>query len=106
MSDHPSSSTARGAGAARLLRKAAGTVATGVVGVLVVRIAERGEPGSLPRKAAVRATRWGIVGSRRAESAMERARLSAGDIRAQAYADLGEQVPPPADRSGGHDHSH
>ena len=107
MSDHPSSSTSRRtAGAGRLLRKAAGTVATGVVGVLVVRAAERGDPGSLPRKVAVRATRWGIVGSRRAEAAVERARLSAGDIRAQAYADLGEQVPPPADRSGGHDHAH
>ncbi|SOE02237.1 DUF1490 family protein [Blastococcus haudaquaticus] len=107
MSDHLSSSTTRRtAGAGRLLRKAATTVATGVVGVLVVRVAERGDPGSLPRKAAVRATRWGIVGSRRAEAAMEKARLSAGDIRAQAYADLGEQVPPPADRSGGHDHAH
>ena len=107
MSGHPTTSTSRRtAGVGRLLRKAAGTVATGVVGVLVVRAAERGEPGTLPRKAAVRAARWGIVGSRRAEAAIERARLSAGDIRAQAYADLGEQVPPPADRSGGHDHSH
>lgn len=107
MSDHPSPSKGRRtAGATTLLRKAAGTVVTGVVGVLVVRAAERGEPGSLPRKVAVRATRWGIVGSRRAEAAMERARLAAGDVRAQAYADLGEQAPPPADRSGGHDHSH
>lgn len=107
MSDHPNSSTGRRtAGAGRLLRKAAGTVATGVVGVLVVRAAERGEPGTLPRKAAVRATRWGILGSRRAEAAVERARLRAGDIRAEAYADLGEQVPPPAEPTGGHDHAH
>ena len=110
MSDHDQPSRKNPSGrtgtAARLLRKALGTVATGVVGVLVVRAAERGDPGSVPRKAAVRATRWGIVGSRRAEAALERARLSAGDIRAQAYADLGEQVPPPADRPGGHDHAH
>ncbi|MBB3674975.1 hypothetical protein FHX36_000710 [Modestobacter versicolor] len=97
----------RTATAGRLLRKAAGTVATGVVGVAVVRAAERGEGGPLPRRIAVTATRWGILGTRRAEVAVEKARLAAGDVRAQAYADLGEQAPPPADRStGGHDHSH
>lgn len=94
-------------GAGQLLRKAAGVVATGVTGVLVVRLAEGGEPGSLPRKVAVRVTRWGILGTRRAEAAVERARLAAGDVRAQAYADLGESAPPPADRgAGGHDHAH
>lgn len=97
----------RSATAGQLLRKAVGTVATGVVGVVVVRAAERGEGGPLPRRVAVTATRWGILGTRRAESAVERARLAAGDVRAQAYADLGEQAPPPADRStGGSDHSH
>lgn len=94
-------------GVARLARKAAGVVGTGVTGVLVVRLAEGREPGSLPRKVAVVATRWGIVGTRRAEAAVERARLAAGDIRAQAYADLGESAPPPASRgAGGHDHAH
>jgi hypothetical protein len=78
-----------------------------VTGVLVVRLAEGREPGSLPRKVAVRVTRWGILGSRRAEAAVERARLAAGDVRAAAYADLGEPAPPPATRSaGGHDHAH
>ncbi|MPQ97162.1 DUF1490 family protein [Modestobacter sp. I12A-02628] len=102
-----SESSSRAGGAARVLRKAAGTVATGVVGVLVVRAAERGEGGSLPRRVAVTATRWGILGARRAESVVERTRLAAGDVRAQAYADLGEQAPPPADRSADpHDHSH
>ncbi|SNR83286.1 DUF1490 family protein [Blastococcus mobilis] len=97
----------RGRGARRVLRKAAGTVGTGVVGVLVVRAAEGSEPGSLPRKVAVRVTRWGILGSRRAEAAVEKARLAAGDIRAQAYADLGEPAPPPAARTADrHDHSH
>ncbi|GHE07684.1 DUF1490 family protein [Klenkia taihuensis] len=96
----------RTAGAGSLLRKAVGTVATGVVGVVVVRAAERGEPGSLPRRVAVAATKAGILGARRAEKAVERTRLAAGDVRAQAYADLGEQAPPPADRSAGHDHSH
>lgn len=97
----------RGRGARRVLRKAAGTVGTGVVGVLVVRAAEGSEPGSLPRKVAVQVTRWGILGSRRAEAAVERARLAAGDIRAQAYADLGETAPPPAGRSADpHGHSH
>ena len=110
MSDHQPPEAAartRRGGAAHLLRTAAGTVGTGVVGVLVVRAAERGEPGTLTRRAAVALTRWGIVGSRRANAAVERLRLSAGDVRAEAYAGLGEQVPPPADRSaGGHDHSH
>ena len=96
----------RTAGAGSLLRKAAGTVATGVVGVVVVRAAERGETGSLPKKLAVGATKLGILGARRAEKAVEKTRLAAGDVRAQAYADLGEQAPPPADRSAGHDHSH
>jgi chaperone-like protein len=101
------SRTNRTASAGRLLRKAVGTVATGVVGVVVVRAAERGEGGSLPRRIAVTTTRLGILGIRRAETAVERGRLAAGDVRAQAYADLGEQAPPPADRStGGHDHSH
>ena len=94
----------RGRGARRVLRKAAGTVGTGV---LVVRAAEGGEPGSLPRKVAVRVTRWGILGSRRAEAAVERARLAAGDIRARAYADLGETAPPPAGRAADpHGHGH
>lgn len=90
-----------------LLRKVAGSVASGVTGVLVVRLVEGRDPGSLPRKVAVRVTRWGIVGSRRAEAAMERARLAAGDVRAAAYADLGESAPPPASRgAAGHDHPH
>ncbi len=96
----------RSAGAGSLLRKAVGALATGVVGVVVVRAAEKGEPGSLPTKLAVGATKLGIRGARRAETAVEKARLAAGDVRAQAYADLGEQAPPPADRSAGHDHSH
>lgn len=97
----------RTAATGRVLRKVVGTVTTGVVGVVVVRAAERGPGGPLPRRLAVTATRWGILGTRRAEVAVERARLAAGDVRAQAYADLGEQAPPPADRStGGHDHSH
>ena len=74
---------------------------------LVVRLVEGRERGSLPRKVAVRVTRWGIVVSRRAEAAVERARPAAGDIRAAAYADLGESAPPPADRgTAGHDHAH
>lgn len=103
MAETRPSRTARTGG---LLRTALGTVATGVVGVVVVRAAERGETGSLPRKVAVGATKLGILGARRAEKAVERTRLAAGDVRAQAYADLGEQAPPPANRSAGHDHSH
>ena len=97
----------RTATAGRVLRKAVSTVATGVVGVAVVRAAERGEGGTLPRRIAVTATKWGIRGTRRAEVAVEKARLAAGDVRAQAHADLGEQAPPPANRAtGGADHSH
>ncbi|TQN43706.1 uncharacterized protein DUF1490 [Blastococcus colisei] len=93
--------------ATRVLRKAAGTLATGVTGVLAVRLIEGVEPGTLPRKVAVRVTRWGIVGARRAEAAVERARLAAGDIRAAAYAQLGEQAPPPSTRSAEpHGHAH
>lgn len=104
MSEEKKGSRARGGG--RLLGRAAGAVVSGVAGVLVVRAAERGEPGSLPRKAAVGATRWGIVAARKAGVAVERLRLAAGDVRAQAYADLGETAPPPADRSDAHTHSH
>lgn len=89
-----------------LVRRAAGTVVTGVVGVAVVRAAER-NGGRLPRAAAVRLTTWGIRGARTAERTVERGRLAAGDVRADAYARLGEQAPPPASRAAdGHDHSH
>ena len=89
-----------------LLRRATGTVVTGVVGVAVVRAAERGNAGRLPRTAAVQLTAWGIRGARSAERGVERSRLAAGDVRADAYAKLGEQAPPPADRTAdGHDHS-
>ncbi len=104
MSEKQESTRTRGGG--RLLGRAAGAVASGVAGVIVVRAAERGEPGSLPRKAAVGATRWGIVAARRAGVAVERLRLAAGDVRAQAYADLGDTAPPPADRSDAHTHTH
>ncbi|SCX55508.1 Protein of unknown function [Klenkia marina] len=103
MAEAPKSRTSRTGG---LLRKAAGTVATGVVGVVVVRAAEGGDAGSLPKKVAVAATKLGILGARRAERVVEKTRLAAGDVRAQAYADLGEQAPPPAERTAGHDHSH
>jgi len=90
-----------------LLRRAAGTVVTGVVGVAVVRAAERRDAGRLPRKAAVQLTAWGIRGARSAERGVEKSRLAAGDVRAEAYAKLGEQAPPPASRAAdGHDHSH
>ncbi|WP_409330218.1 hypothetical protein [Trujillonella humicola] len=88
MSESKNRERARGTG--RVLRRTAGAVASGVAGVLVVRLAEGSEPGSLPRKAAVGATRWGIVASR----------------RARAYADLGETVPPPARGTDAHTHEH
>ena len=101
MSDSPRT------GLPALVRRAAGTVVTGVVGVAVVRAAERNDAGRLPREAAVRLTAWGIRGARRAEKAVEKTRLTAGDVRADAYARLGEQAPPPAAQpTGGHDHSH
>lgn len=105
MSESKSEKHARGTG--RVLRRTAGAVASGVAGVLVVRLAEGNEPGSLPWKVAVGATRWGILTSRRAGVAAERLRLAAGDVRARAYADLGETAPPPSDRpAGAHQHDH
>ena len=101
-----SNSRAGARGAGRVRRRTAGAVASGVAGVLVVRLAEGREPGSLPGKVAVGATRWGIVASRRAGTAVERLRLAAGDVRARAYADLGETVPPPARATDPHTHEH
>ena len=89
-----------------LIRRATGAVVTGVVGVAVVRAAERRNASRLPRTAAVQLTAWGIRGARSAERGVERSRLAAGDVRAEAYAKLGEQAPPPAGRAAdGHDHS-
>lgn len=106
MTESESENHQRARGTGRVLRHAAGAVASGVAGVLVVRVAEGGEPGSLPRKVAVGATRWGIVASRRAGAAVERLRLAAGDVRARAYADLGETVPPPSRATDAHTHEH
>ena len=91
---------------AGLLRKAVGTVVTGVVGVTVVRAAER-RSSTAGRRVAVEITKAGLRGARAVEVGVERARLSAGDVVAQARGEMGEQAPPPSGSvPHSHDHDH
>ena len=91
---------------AALARRAVGAVVTGVVGVTVVRAAEaRGAAAG--RRLAVEAAKAGLRGARAAEVGVEKARLAAGDVMAQARGEMGEEAPPPAAApSGGHAHDH
>ena len=87
-----------------LLSKAASTVVTGAVGVAAyegIRKALRKAP---MREAAVTSTAWGLRGVRKAEDAAEHARLTVGDVVAEARERIGEEAVPPAVGDVGHDH--
>jgi hypothetical protein len=58
------------------------------------------------RRLAVSGTKVGIRTSRAAEVSVEKLRLGAGDIVAQAYDEMGEQAPVPTTPQAGHDHDH
>ncbi|WP_328293978.1 DUF1490 family protein [Kineococcus sp. NBC_00420] len=72
----------------------------------IVKALGDGRGGAALRRLAVSGTKAGIKASRAAETGVERLRLGTGDIVAQAYDELGEQVPVPPTPQAGHDHQH
>jgi hypothetical protein len=90
-----------GHSAARL----AGTVASGVVGVLVVDAVKSRVGRSALRRSAVTVTTWGLRSRNGVEAAAEHLRLATGDVVAEARERIGEQAPPP-DVADAHDHQH
>ena len=91
---------------AGLAARAAGTIATGVVGVAVVEGVRKIATGKRLHEAAVSVTTAGLRGARAAEAGAERVRLSAGDTVAEARGRLGEEAPAPGAGANGHDHEH
>lgn len=79
-----------------VVAKAAGMVASGVVGVVVVDGAKRLIRAQAAHEAAVWLTSWGLRGMRAAETGAEKVRLSAADIVSEARGRIGEQSLPPA----------
>ena len=88
-----------------VLAKAASTVATGAVGAAAYDGLRRAVKAAPAREAAVTTTVWSLRGIRKAEEGAERARLTLGDVVAEARERIGEEAPPPAVDSG-HDHDH
>lgn len=87
-------------------RTVLGSLVSGVLGVAVVRAAER-RGGRPARRVAVEATKAGIRGARAAEVGVERVRLAGGDVLAQAREEMGEQARPPAAAGpDAHGHGH
>jgi hypothetical protein len=87
-----------------LLGKAAGAVATGLIGVSAYELLRKAVSKAPIHNAAVTATEWGLRGTRRAEEAAESARLKLADVMAEARERVGEEAQPPA--IGNHDHEH
>lgn len=81
-------------------------VLTAAASAGIVKALSDGRGGAALRRVAVSGTKAGIKASRAAETGVERLRLSTGDIVAQAYDELGEQVPVPPTPQAGHDHQH
>jgi len=84
------------------VRKLGELALVGAAGHLVVRCATRVLGSNTARNLVVGAVADGIVLSRWVGETVEGARLRAGDLRAQALATLGEQVPPPTTPGSGH----
>ncbi len=80
----------------------------GVFGTAIVRAGSASAAKAQPalRRAAVSAVAGGIVLSRRLGTLTEEARLTAGDLVAEARKRLGEEAPPPDGfaHTGGHEH--
>lgn len=91
---------------AGLAARAAGTIATGVVGVAVVEGVRKVATGARLHEAAVTVTTAGLRSVRAAEAGAERVRLSAGDIVAEARGRLGEEAPAPGAAADAPDHEH
>ena len=89
-----------------LIAKAASTVVTGAVGVAAYEALRKAVAKAPVREASVTATAWGLRGVRKAEEGAERARLTVGDVVAEARERIGEEVSPPAVTDADHDHTH
>jgi hypothetical protein len=79
---------------------------TAVASAGLVKAVSDGRGSAALRRLAVGGTKAGIRASRAAETGVERFRLGAGDIVAQAYDEMGEQAPVPPTPQAGHDHQH
>lgn len=75
--------------------KAAGMVASGVAGAVVVDGAKRLLRARGAHEAAVWMASWGLRGVRVAETSAEKIRLSTADIVSEARQRIGEQSLPP-----------
>ena len=84
--------------------KAAGFVASGLVGAAAYDGMRRVVRSDVLHAAAVTVTSWGLRGARAAETGAERARLAAADVVSEARERIGEQTPPPG--TGVPDHEH
>jgi tRNA G26 N,N-dimethylase Trm1 len=89
-----------------LIAKAASTVVTGAVGVAAYEALRKAVAKAPVREATVTATAWGLRGVRKAEEGAERARLTVGDVVAEARQRIGEEVSPPSVTDADHDHTH
>lgn len=90
----------------RLVTKTGSLAVSGVLGVVLVNAAKKAQERGAGRRAAVEGTKAAIRGSRLLEQKVERARLEAGDILAQAKDEMGEQAQPPRSDSAGNGHEH
>ena len=87
--------------------KAAGLVASGLVGAAAYDGVKKIARSSVAYDAAVTVTSWGLRGVRAAETGAEKARLVTADIVSEARERIGEQAPPPgAAGANGNDHDH
>lgn len=76
--------------------KAAGMVASGVAGVVVVDGVKRLVRAGSAHEVAVWMTSWGLRGMRAAETSAEKVRLTTADVVSEARERIGEQSRPPA----------
>ena len=84
--------------------KAAGLVASGLVGAAAYDGVKRVVRSNTLHEAAVTVTSWGLRGARAAETGAERARLATADIVSEARDRIGEQTPPPGAGAPVHEH--
>jgi chaperone-like protein len=90
-----------------VLGKAAGFVASGLVGAAAYDGVKRVLRAGVVRETAVTVTTWGLRGVRAAETGAERTRLVAADVVSEARQRIGEQTPPPGGGGvAGHGHEH
>ena len=84
--------------------RAAGFVASGLVGAAAYDGVKRFVRSDSLHDAAVTVTSWGLRGARAAETGAEKARLATADIVSEARERIGEQTSPPAAGVPAHEH--